>query len=210
MWGIEIEKKMQDILAAHDPKYPEEYSKGYFYRSNPLFLPKTHMREALVFLLDCKVPPTARILDFGCGTGQMLLFLAKFGYQNLFGWDANERWLSGAREIFRQLADPNAAQFRCVDRDCIYNIKGADSEGFDAITMFVLIYGHGIDTARTLASVAEALKPGGFFIFNDGVHEAEMILEELRRTPMNLHRRIQIASAKTIDNNIYFCPKRRG
>lgn len=107
MWSMEIEELIRSTLEECDAAIREE-SMDFFFRSNPpLYLAKTHFREALAFLLY-REPPSSRILDFGCGTGQLLLLLWHFGFRNLLGWDANPRLLVGAQELFVRLADPNS------------------------------------------------------------------------------------------------------
>jgi SAM-dependent methyltransferase len=209
MWGIETERQIQEILEQCDEKYKTGYALGFFYRANPLFLTKIFMREALSFLLNRNISASARILDLGCGTAQMLLLLRQFGYRNLHGWDANKQWLLGARELFARLADAECVQLRTVDRDAIYDIKAADPEAFDVITMFGLLCDHGIDLDRALSSARDALKPGGILIFNEWRSDAEAVLASIERAGLAVNRRVQVYSGATIENNVYFCGTRQ-
>ena len=63
-----------------------------------------------------------------------------------------------------------------MEREWIDNIRAADPQSFDAITMFGVIY-LAKEHDTVIASVCDALKPGGFLIFNDGV-----ILYQVRLT----------------------------
>jgi SAM-dependent methyltransferase len=137
----------------------------------------------------------------------MLLFLWHFGYRNLFGWDNNERWLVAARELFAQLADPNALHTRCVNGRSIYDIRGTEPEGFDVILMLGLIYGHGIDPPQAIASAYEGLNDGGVFVVNDHVHEVGLITDAIRDAGFDLQRRLEIRNPERIEANIYCCMK---
>jgi len=170
-WGYEIEQRIRDVLLELDPKYEEGYSKGYFLRAAPLFHNKLHMRETLAFL-DYREKRDIKVLDFGCGCGQFLLYLWRHGYHDLEGVDSNERWLVGAREVFAKLAPEAKVPFRAVSKEEIYAIQGR----YDAICMFGLVYGHGIDVPKTFAAVAAALNPGGLYFVNDSTHApADMV-----------------------------------
>ena len=207
MWGVEIETKIKSVLEHYDPKYRDELSGGFFYKSNPLHVYKLHMREFLVYLLDRGVSSSARILDFACGTGQMLLYLWHFEFRNLHGWDANARWLSGANELFSQLADPTSVQFRSINREAVYDIKSIDPQPFDVIMMLGLIYGMGIDPVRAIRSAAAAVKPNGYFICNDHVHEPASILKAIDEAGLNVRRHIVAHNRPGPGNNVYFAQK---
>lgn len=180
MWGTEIEDRMRHALIELDPGYEAEICKGFFYRATPLFQNKIHLRESLVYLLNEHLPPDTPILDYGCGTGQYLLYLRHHGFTNLHGWDQNERWLVAGRHLFERLASPKDASFRKVPRDSIYDLKGFGGQAFGVVTMFGLIYGHGIEIERVFESVYDTLLPGGYFFANDSNHQPSLIRRLLK------------------------------
>lgn len=206
MWSREIEQRVQEIFLKVDPDF-DEASKGYFYRAQPLFYNKIHMRETLTHLLEKKVPEKARILDYGCGAGQFLLFLWKFGFRNLHGWDQNVRWLKAGEAIFDELGSRSDVTFKQIGRDAIYDILGTADGPFNIITMFGLIYGHGIDVPRTLKSVAAALAPGGRFMANDGKHDPNEMEGWIADAGLTLERSIIVRTRSGMENGIYFCTR---
>ena len=165
MWGHDVEEDIRQVLAVTDPAYVTA-CQGYFYnRAYPTSFGMLPMREALAYLdRFCTDKRSLRILDYGCGCGQFLLYLWRYGYSRLEGWDANARWLVAARAVFAQLAPSAPVAFKQVPRAAIYKIPS----GFDVITMLGLVYGHKIRVQDVYASVFAALPPGGAFFVNDG------------------------------------------
>lgn len=207
-WGLSTERQVQTLLDEHDPKLKEELSKGYFYRANPLFYNKVHMRETLAFLLSRSLPSDAGILDYATGTGQFLLYLWCFGFRNLHGWDQNKRWLDAAAYLFSRMADEKDVHLRKVERPAIYDIRGEAGQKFDVITMFALIYGHNIDVPKTLKSVSMALHPGGVFVANDKNYAPEDVKNWLDESGLKLLRKLTIESERSIENHVYFAVKK--
>ena len=54
-------------------------------------------REAVRYLLKNNVEKSSRILDVGCGTGELLLFLRKKGFTHLYGNDISSEMLKVAQ-----------------------------------------------------------------------------------------------------------------
>lgn len=109
----------------------------------------------LLSLLDAK--PGERILDVGCGTGQLTSEIAQCGAETI-GVDASPEMIATARKNFPQLrfevADATALPF---------------SNEFDAVMSNAAL--HWIrDQSAAIASVARTLKPGGRFVFEMGGH----------------------------------------
>ena len=193
MWGTEIEARIRATLLEHDPGYEQEISKGFFYRATPLFQNKLHQRESVVHLLQNNVPKDMPILDYGCGTGQYLLYLWHHGFRNLIGCDHNQRWLDASRYLLDRIGEPGAGTLKRVGRESIYDIAShLGYAQFGAIMMFGLINGHGIDIARVFHSVFAALRPGGWFFANDPVHPVDDVKALIRDAGLVLEQCIVV------------------
>ena len=206
-WGTDIEANIRQTLLSIDPAFERELANGYYSRANPTSRDQTHLREALVQLQHDNTAKDAPILDYGCGTGHFLLMLAKFGFTNLHGWDLNPRWLDAAQTIFERLHAMDACSFRQIDANQIYELDER-TEKFDAIFMFGLIYGHGIELDRALDSAFRTLTPGGLFAANDNAHEREHVLQCARDSGFRVIRTLEIRDGEHhVENLIYFCRK---
>ena len=109
----------------------------------------------LLALLDAK--PGERILDVGCGTGQLTAEIAHLGAE-VMGIDASPEMVATARQNFSQL------RFEVAD------VTGLsfDSE-FDAVVSNAAL--HWVrDRQAAIASIARAMKPRGRFVFEMGGH----------------------------------------
>ncbi|NES77033.1 MULTISPECIES: methyltransferase domain-containing protein [unclassified Okeania] len=207
-WSLGIEDEIKSVLLEVDPRYEKDICQGFFYRSNPFFFEKIHLRETLMFLLQKEVKKDSRILDFGTGTAQFLLFLAKFGFNNLHGWDHNQRWLTAAEKLFLELDNPDSVTLQRIEKPAIYDIVSQSGSKFDVITMFGLIYGHGIDIPNTMVSVYNALNPGGFFIANNSKHTKDEMKNWIVKAGLSLISTISKSDATDNEiNKIYFCQK---
>lgn len=205
-WGYGIEKRIREVLLELDPKYEEDYSKGYFLRAVPLFYNKLHMRETLAYL-DYRGDNSVKILDFGCGCGQFLLYLWMHEYRNLEGVDANDRWLIGAREVFRKLAPESKVPFRSISREEIYGIGST----YDVITMFGLVYGHKIDVPRAFQATAAALNADGLYFVNDSKHSPEQMQAWLRDAGLEPLKLVTVSNCgenAAVTNCVYIAQKR--
>ena len=95
--------------------------------------------------------PSIRILDAGCGTGAVMVYLAKYGQVTGFDFSAE------ALRFSRQRGHQSLAQASVID------LPYADGS-FDLITSFDVICETGVDDEQALQEFARALKPGGWLL----------------------------------------------
>ncbi|MBF5045824.1 class I SAM-dependent methyltransferase [Aggregicoccus sp. 17bor-14] len=105
-------------------------------------------------------------LDLGCGTGAALRHLRPRCRERAVGVDLSAGMLAEAR---RQLAEvPGTAALELVQADMLQLPAGLHGQ-FDAVTSFGA-FGHVLeaDEPRLVDAVAQALRPGGIFLFVTG------------------------------------------
>jgi SAM-dependent methyltransferase len=100
--------------------------------------------EIGAWLVEERIPTEARILDVGCGAGQLLCEMAAAGYRNLRGVDPF---------IARDLTYENGVS---IDRKTIHDIDGR----FDLV-LFIHSLEHVPDPREALAAAARLLEPDG-------------------------------------------------
>lgn len=109
-------------------------------------------RDLLQFLAP---KASERVLDVGCGTGQLTAEIATSGAQ-VVGIDASEEMVSAARKNFPEL------RFEVCDAAAMH----FDGE-FEAVFSNAAL--HWVtDQKGAIASIAKSLKPGGRFVFEMG------------------------------------------
>lgn len=142
---------MKTDYAAHDARYRELRGRGGVGWDDP---GEYRAREAMItWALERFTPAGQRLLELGCGAGNMAPFLAQRGFL-VDGIDISETAVAWANER----ALPTARFF-------VGNIVTAIPGAYD-----VIVDGHclhciiGDDRARLLANVRGALAPGGRFI----------------------------------------------
>jgi 2-polyprenyl-3-methyl-5-hydroxy-6-metoxy-1,4-benzoquinol methylase len=98
----------------------------------------------------------ARILDAGCGTGNMAQLLAAIGYKNIVGIDASQGMLDLAK---------TKGCYREVHQILLGSDIGLDPDSFDVITAAgVLTHGHA--ESDSLDGLLRLAKPGAPIIFS--------------------------------------------
>lgn len=112
-------------------------------------------------LLRGRIPPTARVLDAGCGRGRNLVYLLRAGY-DVFATDADEPAIDAVRRLAAELApDLPADRFRA---EPIERMSFAD--GFADVVISSAVLHFARDDAQFAAMVREmwrVLRPGGLF-----------------------------------------------
>ena len=121
-----------------------------------------------------RVPAVTRVLDFGCGTGDLASHLAGRGYE-VTGIDIAQGMLEGARARF-----PEAATWISLPRD--WTRLPFHDAAFDAVTASsVLEYVPRLD--QVLSELARVCRPGGVFLATvPNMNASERKLETLLGT----------------------------
>ena len=106
-----------------------------------------------------KAPPSGRLLEIGCGAGNMTLWLAEKGYE-AYGVDTTPKAIEWAKHKNEQA--PATADFRLEDAA---ELTSFPDEFFDLVLdgrCLHWIYGEG--RLKILRAVRRVLKPHGFFL----------------------------------------------
>lgn len=130
-------------------------------------------RSRFARLLDCAIPGNARVLDLGCGTGQMSLYLARAD-RAVIGADLTRASL--------QLGAAAARRFQ-VDRvqfvETDLNRPGLRRGSFDVVYSSGVLH-HTPDPRASFARMAQLVRPGGMIVL--GLYNA------FARIPLRLRR----------------------
>lgn len=114
-------------------------------------------RSALARLLDEAIPQDARVLDLGCGTGQMTIFLAN-GRRQVVGADLTRASLALAADAARRFGVEGTLFVETdLRRPCF-------AEGrFDVVLSLGVLH-HTPDPRAAFAAVARLARPGGVVV----------------------------------------------
>jgi ubiquinone/menaquinone biosynthesis C-methylase UbiE len=131
-----------------------------FRGKDPIF---TQMRDA--YLAQLTLPPTAHILELGCGTGVVLRALARrtdFSGR-LVGVDQSPVLIAAARRLAAEEGVDQRIEFRVGD---VHHLAVGESS-FDAVIAHTLV-SHVADPVRVLKEAARVVRPGGSVAVFDG------------------------------------------
>ena len=139
-----MERVVYDQMAALDQRH-------WWYRAR---------REVLAELIRryAPLPPMAKLLEIGCGTGHNLALLSEFGDVEALELDEAARGVAEKR-LGRAVMSAPLPELKGVGRRC-YDLIGA----FDVIE-------HIDDDLAAVASIAKRLKPHGKFIMTVPAHQ---------------------------------------
>ncbi|HEX6551527.1 MAG TPA: methyltransferase domain-containing protein [Ktedonobacteraceae bacterium] len=123
----------------------------------------THMRDA--YLAQLALPPSAHILELGCGTGVVLRALAKHtGFSgHLVGVDQSPVLIAAARRLAAEEGLDQHIEFLVGD---VHHLDVAESS-FDAVIAHTLL-SHVADPVLVLKEAARVVRPGGSVAIFDG------------------------------------------
>jgi SAM-dependent methyltransferase len=114
-------------------------------------------RSQFARLLDEAIPPDARVLELGCGTGQMALFLAMSG-RVVIGTDLSRLSLQLGAEAARRLG---VGGVLFVESDL--RAPGLQAGAFDVVLSVGVLH-HTPDPKRSFAAMARLAKPDGYVV----------------------------------------------
>ena len=130
-------------------------------------------RSEFARLLDHAIPSNARILDLGCGTGQMSLYLAR-GRRVVIGADLTRTSLELAAEAAQRF-ELSRVLFVETDLHC----PGLREGSFDVVYSSGVLH-HTRDPRESFARVAQLARPGGWIILG--------LYNVFARIPLRLRR----------------------
>lgn len=130
-------------------------------------------RSEFARLLDQAIPSNAHILDLGCGTGQMSLYLAS-GRRVVIGADLTRRSLELAAEAAQRF-ELSRVVFVETDLHC----PGLREGSFDVVYSSGVLH-HTRDPRDSFARVAQLARPGGWIILG--------LYNVFARIPLRLRR----------------------
>ena len=151
----------EDYIPSEHEKACFEEPANLFSDISPWDLKDTKYFSEFVFswgqilkLLDLKQGST--VLEYGSGSGQMLLMLARLGI-DVHAVDIDQRWL----DLVRRQADVMGLSIALEK-----NVFGEGFEGkqFDRILFFEAFH-HSIDFMELLVKIRSKLKPNGYIVF---------------------------------------------
>ena len=155
--------------------YDEAPFPGYPPRDNLDAFRARAERSRFAQLLDAAIPADAHVVEVGCGTGQMSLYLARMD-RVVVGADISRAALRLGQDAARRFG---ISSVRFVETDL--HQPGLTPESFDVVYSAGVLH-HTAEPAAAFASVARLARPGGMVI--DGLYNA------FARLPLRVRRGI--------------------
>ncbi len=134
----------------------------------------SELREYLSWL---RLLPNQRVLDYGCGPGGPLSYMARHTGAHATGIDINPTALQSARRRVSSMDLAERVDLRQVDADG--PLPFADASFDAALSIDVVM--HLVDRGEALKEVCRVLKQDGLFLFTDaGVVNGQISNEQIR------------------------------
>lgn len=176
------EKIKRNVEAFYDRTY-DAYHKMHYEKGIPYSPLKFRQAYIEQMVDECALPPGAKILDTGCGPGELILALTKKGY-DVWGVDISTGMVEEATKTLEKGGYPGFNQVRQGD---VERLEFAD-ESFDiVISSGVLEYQE--KDGPFLSEMNRVLKKGGHLILNvtnssSYVTQSEAVYLWLKRNPV--------------------------
>jgi demethylmenaquinone methyltransferase/2-methoxy-6-polyprenyl-1,4-benzoquinol methylase len=142
------------------------------------------MKRAVVDAVEA--PADSRVLEIGCGTGELAEMLAVRG-ASVVGFDRSEAMVATAQERIEGDKTGELRERLTFSRMAVDGMDGLDDESYDvAVSTLVLSELNPDERKYTLLHAHRALKPGGQLIIADEVVPEAAVkrtLQALVRTP---------------------------
>ena len=153
--------------------YDETPFPGYPARDSVAWLNARAERSDFARLLNQAIPSNARILDIGCGTGQMSLYLAR-PHRLVIGADLTRKSLELAAAAARRF-QLSRVLFVETDLHC----PGLREASFDVVYSSGVLH-HTPDPRASFARIAQLARPGGMIVLG--------LYNVFARLPLRLRR----------------------
>jgi ubiquinone/menaquinone biosynthesis C-methylase UbiE len=124
---------------------------------------KKHFDRILLPWYGAQVPPGQRVLEIGCGPGEVSGFLNRCGVQCI-GTDISARMIENARRYYPDVS------FEVQD---FFNLGYADGAFFGVVAYYAIVNLTLAEIREVFAEVQRVLQCGGLFLFTFHVYEHE-------------------------------------
>lgn len=139
---------MERVVYQHMAELDQRH---WWYRARRLVIAELIRRKA-------PVPPAARLLEIGCGTGHNLAMLGGFGAVDALELDEQARSIAEQRLGRSVMSSP------------LPELSGVPERSYDLVGAFDVIE-HIDEDASAIASIATRLKPGGKLVMTVPAHQ---------------------------------------
>ena len=157
-------EKVKEVERATLKTFQEEIPSIYFSDKTEADFQAYSENAAYTYRDLLKFPPKmfagARLIDFGAGTGENTVSLARWG-ANCALIEMNNKALAVAQQVFERYAPPGAHQFI---ESSIFDYESPDK--YDIVHCRGVL-SHTADKRGAFSKIAGFLQPGGFLIFGD-------------------------------------------
>lgn len=181
--SFETADGIPDLRAAADVRtdrvrefYERAPFPGYPERDSIDWLRARADRSGFASMLDRAIPGDATIVDVGCGTGQMTLYLARAG-RRIVGADLTRASLRLAWSAARRFGLDRAVRFVQTD----LNRPGLRDGAFDVVYSSGVLH-HTPDPRAAFSRIVRLARPGGWIVLG--------LYNSLARIPLRLRRAV--------------------